>query len=490
MEESTKKSIHEAIGAARASYARGATRPREWRFAQLDAVEALLRENQPQIEGALWTDLRKSPTDSQLTETGSVLTEIGHLRRGMKKWLRPRRISLPVMMRPGKAWVTPEPLGVVLVIAPWNYPVHLMLMPLIGAIAAGNAVVLKPSELAPHVSAVFAELIPRYLDREAIAVIEGGVEETTEILAQPFDHIFYTGNGQVGRVIARAAAEHLTPTTLELGGKSPVWFDDDAHLDAAARRIAWAKYSNAGQTCVAPDYVLTTPDRIAPLTEAIRKAATDMWGEDASRSPDYGRVVNARHHARLVAYLSHGTVVHGGKHDVADRYLAPTILQLPSPAPGVPTPPVMQEEIFGPILPIIPVRSADAAIDYINSGDKPLALYVFSSSEKTRDEFLQRTSSGSVGLDVAMMQIGVPDLPFGGVGPSGMGSYHGEYSIKNFSHLKPVLRKPHLLDLLRFGQPPYSDRIRQMAATRAGSKAGAGQHSSGDTARDAVGARS
>ncbi|MFD7131136.1 aldehyde dehydrogenase family protein [Streptomyces sp. NPDC059894] len=460
--------IAASVAEVRAYFRTGATRDLAWRSRQLTALAALLRDNRATLEEALWLDLHKSATEAQITELGGVLADIAHTQRRLSRWTRPRRARLPLGLAPASARLVTEPLGTVLIISPWNYPVQLLLSPLVGALAAGNAAVLKPSELAPHVSTAFAELVPRYLDPRAVRVVQGGVPETTKLLAERFDHIFYTGNGQVAKIVLRAAAEHLTPATLELGGKSPVWFDDDDHLADVARRLAWGKFTNAGQTCIAPDYVLTTPDRVAPLTRALAAAITEMWGEDASLSPDYGRIVNARHHARLVSYLDHGTVAFGGDHDTATRYLSPTILHVDGARPGGEGPAVMEEEIFGPILPIVPVDSPQAAVDYITAREKPLALYVFSASAATRSLFVDGTSSGGVGLDTPFLQAGAPSLPFGGVGASGMGAYHGKHSVTAFSHVKPVVRKGFLLDVLRFVQPPFTTSKRKMAAKTAG----------------------
>ncbi|MGO1317223.1 MAG: aldehyde dehydrogenase family protein [Cellulomonadaceae bacterium] len=457
-----------AVGAARARFESGATRPARWRLAQLDALARMLQENEGLLEAALHADLHKSPTEAQLTETGVVLAEIRHARRHLRRWMRPRRVVLPLPMQPGTAALVPEPLGVVTVIAPWNYPVQLLLSPLVGALAAGNAAVLKPSELAPSVSALMARLVPQYLDGRAVHVVEGAVPETTDLLEQQVDHILYTGNGAVGRVVLRAAAEHLTPVTLELGGKSPVWFDDDANIERAARRVAWAKFVNAGQTCIAPDYVLTTPDRVGPLTEALARAVTQMWGDDPFHSPDYGRIVTERHLDRLAGMLEDVPIAFGGTVDRAARYLAPTVVHASpgSTGPGTPTAgaAVLTEEIFGPILPIVAVPSVGDAIDYVRSGDTPLALYVFSGSARTRRRFVAQTSSGAVGEGVALLQAGTSALPFGGVGASGTGAYHGRWSFETFSHRKPVLHQPLRPDVLGLIRPPYARRPRGLVA--------------------------
>ena len=479
--------IPERVRTARAFFDSGATRSLRWRRRQLEGMRDLLVANQAELLGALREDLGKSESEALTTEINVLMSEIRHTRSHLRRWARPRRASVPAELLPGSARLVSEPLGVVLVIAPWNYPLQLSLGPMIGALAAGNTVVLKPSELAPATSAALARLLPLHLDAEAVQVVEGGVEETTAVLTERFDHIVYTGNGHVGRIVMRAAAEHLTPVTLELGGKSPVWFDDDAHLDAAARRIAWAKWTNAGQTCVAPDYVLTTPDRVAPLTAALQRAVEDLWGTDPALSDDYGRIVTPRHHARLVRLvedLPNGSeVAFGGTSSPEDEaahvdtpgndslFFPPTVVHLPAPGehtgrrPGdSAAPTLMREEIFGPILPIVPVASAAEAITYVNMGDKPLALYVFSGSRHVRERWVRETSSGAVGIDSALIHVAAPGLPFGGVGGSGMGAYHGEHSWRTFTHLKPVLRKPLRPDTLRMVQPPYGRFTRRIIA--------------------------
>lgn len=469
--------IASLVRSTRTIFDTGITRSLSWRRHQLMALSRMLRDEHAALERALFDDLHKSTTESQLTEISVVRSEIAMMLRHLSHWVRPRQANPTLMLWPASARLVPEPLGVVLIISPWNYPVQLLLSPLAGAIASGNAVVLKPSELAPHVSKVLAALIPRYLDTRAIRVVEGGIPETTALLLQRFDHILYTGNGWVGSIVMEAAAKHLTPVTLELGGKSPVWFDDDEHIEAAARRIAWAKFTNAGQTCIAPDYILTTPDRVKPLTAALQRAIVRVWGEHPELSADYGRIINARQYDRLTGYIAAAstngtvtagsgvqpyTIASGGSMDAPQCYIEPTVLHMAVPtdpkADRTPsnTPPVMLEEIFGPILPIVPVDGIDAAIDYVNAGDKPLALYVFSSSRRTGETFTRRTSSGAVCEGAALIHAASHTLPFGGIGASGMGAYHGAASFRTFSHLKPVLRKPLHPDTLQLVQPPYS----------------------------------
>ncbi|MGW7821067.1 aldehyde dehydrogenase family protein [Streptomyces puniciscabiei] len=426
------------VARLRATFATGRTKPVEWRTGQLRRLRTMLTERGADLAAALHADLGKSRTEAYRTEIDFTIREIDHTLDHLQEWLRPEPAPVPAHLgADATAWTQYDPLGVVLVIAPWNYPAQLLLAPMVGALASGNAVVAKPSELAPATSAALAELIPAYLDTAAVAVVEGGVPETTALLAERFDHIFYTGNATVGRIVMRAAAEHLTPVTLELGGKSPVFVDRDADLDVVADRLARGKFLNAGQTCVAPDYVLADPETAAALETALVRAVDTLFGADPAQSPEYGRIINERHFDRLSGLLGSGRVAVGGHSDRDAKYIAPTVL-----ANVDPKSPVMQEEIFGPILPIVTVSGLDEAIDFINDRDKPLALYVFSESERTRARIAAETSSGGLGHGLPLAHLTVSDLPFGGVGESGMGSYHGRWSIETFSHRKAVLAKP------------------------------------------------
>jgi aldehyde dehydrogenase (NAD+) len=448
---SAQASVSDTVARLRASHETGRTKPLRWRLAQLRGLRALLTENGPLLEKALWEDLHKAPAEAQYAEIGFTVAELDGTLRKLRRWLRPTRVATPAALLPGSAQIVLEPLGVVAIIAPWNYPVQLTLAPAIGALAAGNAVVLKPSELAPATARAIAELVPRYLDPAAVAVVQGGVPETTELLAQKLDHIFYTGNGAVGRIVLEAAAKNLTTVTLELGGKSPTYVDDTVDLDAAAARIAWGRFLNAGQTCIAPDYVLATAEVQARLGPLVAKWIQHYFGADPRQSPDYGRVVNDRHFERLSGLLGAGTLVTGGAGDAAERYLAPTVLaDVPRDAP------VMQQEIFGPILPFVTVAGASDAIRYINANDKPLALYVFSEDARTRRRFVTETSSGAIGFGIPLGHISVHGLPFGGVGASGSGAYHGRRSLTAFSHEKAVLSKPLKPDTIQLVAPPYT----------------------------------
>ncbi|QZY51186.1 aldehyde dehydrogenase family protein [Leucobacter tenebrionis] len=440
------------VAGLRHGFERGVTRPEAWRREMLRRLRALLMERGAEFEAALYQDLGKSGAEAQLTEIGFLIAEIDHALARLHGWMRPRRVGVPLAVQPASARVVPEPLGVALIIAPWNYPLMLALSPAIGAIAAGNAVVVKPSELAPATSHLIASTVPDALDRRAVAVVEGGVPQTTALLEQRFDHIFYTGNGRVGRIVARAAAEHLTPTTLELGGKSPVYVDDSVDLPQVAMRIAWGKFMNAGQTCVAPDYVLGSPRVLRALGPLLAEAIHHLYGSAPDRNPDYGRIVNDAQFERLVGYLSDGEVLVGGGHDAAARFIEPTVLRGVARDAAV-----MRDEIFGPILPLVEVSDLDDALAFVTARDKPLAAYVFSDSAEARDRWERETSSGALGFGVPVLHLVAPELPFGGVGESGSGAYHGERSFRVFSHEKAVLSKPLAPDTLGATiMPPFT----------------------------------
>lgn len=440
------------VASLRRTFEDGLTRPLEWRREELRAMQRMLREGEDELLEALRADLGKPAVEARLTDLSLVDGEIGHMLRNLGRWTRPERVGVPAVQQPGHAMVVREPLGVALVVAPWNYPVQLLVLPMAAAVCAGNCVVAKPSELAPHTSAAIARLAERHLDRRAVAIVEGGVSETQELLAERFDTIFYTGNGRVGRIVMEAAARHLTPVTLELGGKSPAIVDAQVDLTVAARRIAWGKFLNAGQTCVAPDYVLVHRSVEDELVKALGCSLRAFYGENPRQSGDYGRIVNERHFDRLAGLLSSTTAetAVGGETDRSERYVAPTILT------GVnPKDPVMEDEIFGPILPVIAVDDVEDAVRFVRGRPKPLALYVFSRSKDVVDQVLAGTSSGGAGVNCTVVQLAVPGLPFGGVGPSGMGAYHGRQGFETFSHRRAVLSKPTTPDL-PVQYPPYT----------------------------------
>ena len=445
--------IVEKVAEARASFRGGRTRPSSWRSKSASSRPpgALLKKEASRIFEALWADLRKPRLEAYLTEVGFVKGEIDDALEHLEKWMRPERKHTSLLAQPGRSWTTHDPLGVVLVIGAWNYPINLLLAPLVGALAGGTVAVLKPSEIAAHTSALTADLVPRYLDPEAVSVVEGGALETQSLLDERFDLIFFTGGSHVGQIVLEKAAKHLTPVVLELGGKSPCLVDRDASLEVAARRIAWGRFSNAGQTCVAPDYVLVHEAVELELLAHLRAAVTSFYGDDPRVSPDYCRIVNDRNFERLSKLLRDGEVVCGGKAEAKERYIAPTILRSVSPEA-----PVMKDEIFGPILPVLTVPSMDAAIEFVTDRPKPLALYLFSNNEATQQKVVDRTSSGNACINDVIMHMVVPELPFGGVGDSGMGRYHGQWSFETFTHRKGVLSRTNHLDFpVRY--PPYTD---------------------------------
>jgi len=441
--------IPRRVEALRRSFASGVTRPLAWRREQLSRLAALLRENRDALLGALHRDFGKPPIEALLTDVSIVAAEADQARKQLARWTKPQRVATPLNQRPGRSRLVREPLGTVLIIAPWNYPVQLLLSPLVGALAAGNCAVLKPSELTPHTSALLADLVPRYLDPACVALVEGGVPETTALLAERFDHILYTGGGAVAHRVMEAAARHLTPVTLELGGKSPCIVDDTANLEVAARRITWGKFLNAGQTCIAPDYVLVDARREEELIVKLGAAVREFYGADPKQSPDYARIVNARHYERLARLLKDGEVAVGGQIEPEARYIAPTVLRRVRPDADV-----MREEIFGPILPVIAVRGLDEALAFVNGREKPLALYLFSENAEAKRRVETETSSGGMCLNHVIWQVANPNLPFGGVGPSGTGAYHGRYSFETFSHRKAVVEKSTRFDP-KFAYPPF-----------------------------------
>ena len=440
----------------RHSYISGLTRPLSWRQQQLQQLTALLNDHEQALLQALEQDLGKSAAEGWLTEIGFLHSDIKHTLKHLRKWMQPRKVSQPLMAWPGKSFLQPEPLGVVLIIGAWNYPLQLLLSPMVAALAAGNCVVLKPSELAPNTATLLARLIPDYLPSEAVQIVTGGAETAQELLAQRFDHIMYTGGGRVGRIVMKAAAEYLTPVTLELGGKSPAVVLADADLKTTARRIAWGKWLNAGQTCIAPDYVLVQDSAKDALVDELRAAIEDFFGTDASEAEDYGRIVNEQHWQRLVDYLDDGSVAHGGDHDREQRFIAPTLLTDVAVDSKV-----MEEEIFGPILPIISVPNLATAVEFIRDRDKPLALYGFSASARSLQQLTEQTHAGNQCNNDTLMFMLNPELPFGGVGPSGMGRYHGKFGFDTFSHLKAVMQRPFWLDP-NFRYPPYTSFKRKL----------------------------
>ena len=438
------------VAGLRATYATGRTRSLQWRVEQLKGIERLVVEREDEIAVALEADLGRPAFDAWLGDVASVRTEAAYAAKHLKEWIKPVRTRLPLTMQPGQATYRYEPLGVVLVIGPWNYPVYLTLGPVIGAVAAGNCVVVKPSEHAPMTSTLLARLIPEYLDNEAVKVVEGDAGETQELIAQGLDHVFFTGGPEIGKHILAAAAPHLTPVTLELGGKSPAIVTKDADVAIAARRLAWTKFINSGQTCIAADYVLVDQAvREEFLTHLVAAITAQRAG-----APPMLPIVNQRQFDRLRRLLTDtgGTVRTGGGVDAETRSIEPTVVVDPSPSSDL-----MQEEIFGPILPVLSVGSYDDAVRFVNARPKPLAAYLFSSNKAEHEVLLADVPAGGMVVNQTQLHCLVPQLPFGGVGNSGMGSYHGEWGFQTFSHRKAALVKSAKPDLALM-YPPYSDR--------------------------------
>ncbi|XP_037125816.1 aldehyde dehydrogenase family 3 member A2b [Syngnathus acus] len=426
----------QVVAAARRAFQTGRSRCLEHRVRQLKNLQRFLTERRDDIAQAIKKDLNKSPVVVQMYETLGLEEEIGLAIRKLKEWAAPRPVEKNLLTVSDTVYVKAEPLGLVLIIGAWNYPWAVTLQPLVGAIAAGNAAIIKPSEVCVHTAKVMDELLPLYLDKELYPVVTGGVPETQELLRQKFDHIFYTGNSAVGKVIMAAAAEHLTPVTLELGGKSPCYIDSKCDVTIACRRVAWGKFTNCGQTCIAPDYILCEPAIQQRVIQELHKAIKEFYTDNPKTCPDYGRIINQRHFKRIMSMMEDSTIAVGGDTDEEDCFIAPTVLRDVKPDAKV-----MQEEIFGPLLPILTVDGLDEAIRFINKGEKPLALYIFSNDDKVIKKMRDETSSGGLLANDCLVHFSVNSLPFGGVGNSGMGSYHGKHTFDQLSHLRGCLIK-------------------------------------------------
>lgn len=440
----------------RDTFASGRTRSVEWRKQQLQALERLMTENEAAIADALAKDLDRKPFEAWLADVASTAGEAGSAAKSVGKWMKRRYRMLEFSQLPGRGWVEYEPYGTVLIIGAWNFPFALTLGPAVGAIAAGNTVVLKPSEIAPASSALMAELVPRYLDNDAIAVIEGDGVVSQELIEQGFDYLLFTGGTEIGRKVYESAAAHLTPVTLELGGKSPVIVSADADIDVAAKRIAWTKLINSGQICIAPDYVLAEASIRDQLVDKLREAVDEF----EAGNPGGKRIVNERHFNRLVNALAatKGTVAVGGGSSAADIRIQPTVVVDPDPAE-----PLMTDEIFGPILPVVTVGSLDEAITFVNARPKPLAAYLFTKTKAVRERVIRDVAAGGMVINHLLFHFATHKLPFGGVGPSGMGAYHGKYGFETFSHRKTVMTKTTRPDVGGFIYPPYTEKAWKLA---------------------------
>ena len=417
-------------------FASGATQSLSWRKRQLKAVLSLLITEEKAISEALHSDLKKSQEEAYITEIGYLRKDVKYLLKHVEKWMKPKRVGTPLLAMPAKSIIRPEPLGTCLVIGAWNYPFQLAISPMLAAISAGNCVILKPSDLAPATSALIAKLLPKYLDMNAVAIIEGGKEETTELLTLNFDKIFFTGGEYVGKIVMKAAAKHLTPVTLELGGKSPCIIDKNVDLAIALNRMVWGKLINVGQTCIAPDYLMVHQSNLDNVVAELKKVLEKQYGKNPETNKFYGRIVDENHCARLVSYLDNQNVIFGGKHNIKDKYLSPTIVLNPDN-----NSPLMQEEIFGPIIPIISFSGRSDMLKFITARAKPLAAYVFTEDKEFEEKFIERVSAGSVCVnDTALFWVN-PNAPVGGVGTSGMGRYHGKFGFDTFSHEKSILKR-------------------------------------------------
>jgi aldehyde dehydrogenase (NAD+) len=434
-------------------FATGKTRSIEFRLTQLRKLQTAVIAHQDQIIAAVRKDLCRAPYEAyfELNMLEELKTALKHLRQ----WVKPQRVATAITVFPASAWMQPQPLGVVLIISPWNYPFQSALSPLVGAIAAGNCAIIKPSEHSAYTSAVMAKLIAEVFDPSYIAVVEGDVAVGQQLLTEKFDHIFFTGSTTVGRLVMQAAAQNLTPVTLELGGKSPCIVDRSVPIELAAKRIAWGKFINAGQTCVAPDYLLVDRAIKDQFVVALLRAIRELYGADPAKSPDYGRVINRFHLDRLIALLTDQKILVGGQADLSDKYLAPTVVDEVEWDN-----PLMVTEIFGPILPILTYNSLDEVIAEINQRPKPLALYIFTTDRAVQNKIVASTSSGGVVINEVIMQANLPSLPFGGVGASGMGKYHGRASFDTFSHTRSYLKRSTLIDIDVRSAPYTAAKVR------------------------------
>lgn len=434
----------------RAYFLSGATRSKEWRESQLIALRSMMKDHAEDFYAALWTDLRRNRIEADWVDVKYLTSEIDHVLSHLRHWMKPVPVSTPLILAPSHTQVRFDPLGVGLIIGTWNYPLMLTLSPLVAAISAGNAAVIKPSEVSAATAQAIAQFIPQYLDREAFSVVLGAVPETTALLEQRWDHIFFTGGPTVAKIVMAAAAKNLTPVVLELGGKNPTIVHSSANLRVAARRIAFGRWFNSGQTCTAPDYVLVFKDVAAEFLKHLKETVNEFYGEDPQKSPDYGRIVSNGHFDRLVRLLESGTIFHGGQHDRNDRFIAPTVLVNVSPDS-----PAMQEEIFGPILPVLPVSGVEEVIDFVNARPNPLGLYIFSEDGSVTEQILNLTASGDAAVNDCTLQPTIHDLPFGGVGNSGMGKYHGEWGFRSYSNARGVLSHSTRIDVGGLRYPPY-----------------------------------
>ncbi|HBC4682228.1 TPA: aldehyde dehydrogenase [Staphylococcus aureus] len=436
------------------------TKDISFRKEQLKKLSKAIKSYESDILEALYTDLGKNKVEAYATEIGITLKSIKNARKELKNWTKTKNVDTPLYLFPTKSYIKKEPYGTVLIIAPFNYPFQLVFEPLIGAIAAGNTAIIKPSELTLNVARVIKRLINETFDANYIEVIEGGIEETQTLIHLPFDYVFFTGSENVGKIVYQAASENLVPVTLEMGGKSPVIVDETANIKVASERICFGKFTNAGQTCVAPDYILVHESVKDDLITALSKTLREFYGQNIQQSPDYGRIVNLKHYHRLTSLLNSAqmNIVFGGHSDEDERYIEPTLLDYVTSDSAI-----MQEEIFGPILPILTYQSLDEAIAFIHQRPKPLSLYLFSEDENATQRVINELSFGGGAINDTLMHLANPKLPFGGVGASGMGRYHGKYSFDTFTHEKSYIFKSTRLES-GVHLPPYKGKFKYIKA--------------------------
>ncbi|AVQ44583.1 aldehyde dehydrogenase [Clostridium botulinum] len=447
------ESIRDMLKKQKSFFEKGYTKDINFRIEALKKLKHNIKMNETNIFKALKIDLNKSEFETFITEIGIVYDEINGAIKNIKKWSKSKKVKTSITNFLASSYIYNEPYGVALIMSPWNYPFQLIMAPLVGAISAGNCVLLKPSELAVETEKIIVKIIKETFSDEYIGVVTGGVKESEALLKEKFDYIFYTGGINVGKIVMRAAAENLTPITLELGGKSPCIVDKDANIDLAAKRITWGKFLNAGQTCVAPDYLVVHRNIKEKLISSIENYIIEFFGENAFESEEYPRIINERHFKRLEGYLKEGKIVSGGKTDISNLYIEPTIIE------GINFKNrIMEEEIFGPIFPVIEFEDIDEVIDIIKNNPKPLALYYFSEDKEKQEFIIKNISFGGGCINDTIMHLSTSTLPFGGVGSSGMGSYHGRVSFETFSHKKSILKKSNLVDI-KIRYAPFKGKI-------------------------------
>lgn len=434
--------MHALVNKQRKYYFSGETRSYSFRIEQLKKLRSMLNRYEKDIFRALKADLNKSEHETVTTELGILYTEIDFAIKHLKDWMADEEVPAPLTHKGTKSYITYEPYGVTLIISPWNYPLQLALAPVIGAVAAGNTIVLKPSEIAVHTSNLLNDMISSTFDSEYIAVVEGGVDTSEALLAEKFDYIFFTGSTQIGKIIMREASKFLTPVTLELGGKSPTIVDKDCNLSLTAKRIVWGKYTNAGQTCVAPDYVYVHEKVYMKFLRALKKQIIRLYSKRPLKNDQYARIINKSHFDRLRKMLQNAKIYHGGNVSTETLKIEPTIV-----TDVTWNDPIMQEEIFGPLLPVLSYNNIDDVVSAIRQNEKPLALYYFGSNKKNEEKLLRTIPFGGGCVNDTLYHLANPHLPFGGVGPSGIGAYHGKYSFETFSHRKSIMKQTTLFDL-------------------------------------------